>query len=137
MARAPWEVTTLVSCLPVLVLGMGAALAHMIHADQVDARDLAFCMARQETAVMATSAGPDEVVAAGPVCTDQDLGADQEEFPSRDRLAEVKPVASGLAASGRRVSRRALRAAGVRGSNAELGSMARIFAVDNGAAPPA
>lgn len=33
VTRAPWEVTTLVSCLPVLVLGMGAALAHMLHAD--------------------------------------------------------------------------------------------------------
>ena len=33
MARAPWPVTTLVSCLPVLVLGMGTALAHMLRAD--------------------------------------------------------------------------------------------------------
>ena len=31
--HAPWGVTTAVSCLPVLVLGMGAALAHMIRAD--------------------------------------------------------------------------------------------------------
>ena len=28
-ARAPWAITTIVSCLPVLVLGMGTALAHM------------------------------------------------------------------------------------------------------------
>ncbi len=33
MARAPWPVTTIVSCLPVLVLGMGTALAHMLCAD--------------------------------------------------------------------------------------------------------
>ena len=33
MARAPWPVTTIVSCLPVLVLGMGTALAHMLRAD--------------------------------------------------------------------------------------------------------
>jgi hypothetical protein len=33
MTRAPWPVTTLVSCLPVLVLGMGTALAHMLRAD--------------------------------------------------------------------------------------------------------
>ena len=33
MARAPWAITTLVSCLPVLVLGMGTALAHMLRAD--------------------------------------------------------------------------------------------------------
>ena len=30
MARAPWPITTLVSCLPVLVLGMGTALTHML-----------------------------------------------------------------------------------------------------------
>jgi len=35
--RAPWAITTLVSCLPVLVLGMGAALAHMLHADTAQA----------------------------------------------------------------------------------------------------
>ena len=32
-ARAPWPITTIVSCLPVLVLGMGTALAHMLRAD--------------------------------------------------------------------------------------------------------
>jgi len=33
MARAPWAITTVVSCLPVLVLAMGTALAHMLRAD--------------------------------------------------------------------------------------------------------
>ena len=33
MARAPWAITTIVSCLPVLVMGMGTALAHMLRAD--------------------------------------------------------------------------------------------------------
>ena len=33
MTRAPWEVTTLVSCLPVLVLGLGSALAHLLRSD--------------------------------------------------------------------------------------------------------
>ncbi len=37
IAHAPWWVTTLVSCLPVLVVGFGAGLAHMIHADRVAA----------------------------------------------------------------------------------------------------
>jgi hypothetical protein len=32
-AQAPWPITTIVSCLPVLVLGMGTALAHMLRAD--------------------------------------------------------------------------------------------------------
>lgn len=31
--RAPWQVTTLVASLPVLVLGLGTALAHMLRAD--------------------------------------------------------------------------------------------------------
>jgi hypothetical protein len=32
MTAAPWPITTAVACLPVAVLGMGAALAHLIHA---------------------------------------------------------------------------------------------------------
>jgi hypothetical protein len=31
VTRAPWLITTLVSCLPVVVLGCGAALAHLLH----------------------------------------------------------------------------------------------------------
>jgi hypothetical protein len=31
MTAAPWWITTLVACLPVAVLGMGAALAHLMH----------------------------------------------------------------------------------------------------------
>ncbi|WP_416902037.1 ABC transporter permease [Micromonospora echinospora] len=34
ITAAPWWITTLVACLPVAVLGMGAALAHLMHADQ-------------------------------------------------------------------------------------------------------
>ncbi|MFG1901525.1 ABC transporter permease [Micromonospora carbonacea] len=34
VTSAPWWITTLVACLPVAVLGMGAALAHLMHADQ-------------------------------------------------------------------------------------------------------
>jgi hypothetical protein len=33
VTHAPWWITTAVACLPVAVLGMGAALAHLIHAD--------------------------------------------------------------------------------------------------------
>ena len=28
---APWQITAAVSCIPVAVLGMGAALAHLMH----------------------------------------------------------------------------------------------------------
>ncbi len=31
VTSAPWQITTVVACLPVAVLGMGAALAHLIH----------------------------------------------------------------------------------------------------------
>ena len=31
VTHAPWQITTVVACLPVAVLGMGAALAHLIH----------------------------------------------------------------------------------------------------------
>jgi hypothetical protein len=31
MTTAPWQITTVVACLPVVVLGMGAALAHLVH----------------------------------------------------------------------------------------------------------
>jgi hypothetical protein len=41
MTRAPWAITTIVSCLPVLVLGMGTALAHMLRvgAETMDVPD--------------------------------------------------------------------------------------------------
>ena len=39
VTRAPWTVTTIVSCLPVLVLAMGTALAHMLRADAADGPD--------------------------------------------------------------------------------------------------
>src|SRR5260370_20031109 len=38
-ARAPWPVTLIVSCLPVLVLAMGTTLAHMLRADAGTAAD--------------------------------------------------------------------------------------------------
>ncbi|GAA3603571.1 hypothetical protein GCM10022223_19020 [Kineosporia mesophila] len=31
MTKAPWPIVALVACLPVIVLGMGAALAHLVH----------------------------------------------------------------------------------------------------------
>ena len=32
-AKAPWVITTIISCLPVPVLTMGTTLAHMLQAD--------------------------------------------------------------------------------------------------------
>src|ERR1019366_8978035 len=37
-SHAPWGITTAVSCLPVLVLGMGAALAHLLRGDEPSPR---------------------------------------------------------------------------------------------------
>ena len=48
--RALWPITTLVSCLPALILGMGTALAHMLRADANTAAD-----------------GPDNAGTTGPV----------------------------------------------------------------------
>lgn len=33
MGRAPWQITTIVACLPVAVLGMGAALHHLVRSE--------------------------------------------------------------------------------------------------------
>ena len=44
-----------------------------------------------------------------------------------DRLAEAQAVAAQLTATGQRISRRALRQAGIHGSNADLGLIARIL----------
>jgi hypothetical protein len=35
LTAAPWQITTAVSCLPVIVLGLGAALAHLLHNDDI------------------------------------------------------------------------------------------------------
>jgi hypothetical protein len=37
--RAPWPVTVLVSCLPVIVLGFGAGLTHLLRADEAEQED--------------------------------------------------------------------------------------------------
>jgi hypothetical protein len=112
--RAPWGVTTAVACLPVLMLGMAAGLAHMIRADVLAAREAA------------ESCRPPLLEGvADPACG-----------ISAGRLAEVRSVAARLAVRGQRVSRRNLRTAGVRGSNAELGLLARLAGASVGEAPP-
>ena len=102
--RAPWGITTAVACMPVLILGMAAALAHLISSDS--------------SAVGRTG----QLDAADP--------ADRSEDPIRlvraERLAQGRAAAAQLVAAGQRVSRRTLRAAGMRGSNVELGTLARL-----------
>ena len=156
MTRAPWAVTTFVSCLPVLVLGMGTALAHMLRADAeaVDAAD-------RETGPPAVSrplvrssqdqarpgrTRPGTVQDRSPV-RDQngqrpgpqaDSGVTEPRFQAADfQVEQARVVARGLAAAGKPVSRRALRCGGVRGSNEALNALARILNSEMaGAAPP-
>ena len=37
ITEAPWWITTIVACLPVVVFGMGAVLAHLLHLDATEA----------------------------------------------------------------------------------------------------
>jgi len=115
ITRAPWTVTTAVSCLPVLVLGMGTALAHLLHADNRHTR-------RAEHAT--------------PPGQDQDAGKTDHVGPGTDQVArrslverhaDAATTAALLTAAGQRVSRRTLRAAGMHGSNADLGALARML----------
>jgi hypothetical protein len=105
VTHAPWGVTTAVSCIPVLVLGMGAALAHLLRSD-AHGRD------QVQTAVCA---------ACGAGRADRSV-----DVVPPDRLAEAESAAERLIAAGEQVSRRSLRRAGLHGSNADLGILARI-----------
>jgi hypothetical protein len=108
ITRAPWEVTTAVACLPVLVLGMGSALAHLLRSDIV------------------TAPAPGRLGGDGPgstVASDHDV----RHLPSRERIRDAYAAAARLMASGQHVSRRTLRSAGLHGSNAELGTVARLI----------
>src|SRR5205823_8859656 len=146
MTRAPWAITTIVSCLPVLVLGMGTALAHMLRADAetTDATD--------------GGTGPPSTLRSmswSPADQDRpDRGrprTDQDRSPIRDQYGEtpgsqrggdatrpgfhadraqadlVCDIARRLTAAGKRVSRRALRNGGARGSNEALNALARVI----------
>jgi hypothetical protein len=143
-ARAPWPVTTIVSCLPVVVLAMGTALAHMLRADAHTAAD-----------------GPDDNGTAGPVASrsrawsaedraglvrDQAAGqptsgagppaktrtvpkavhgtADRTWTQTLPETDQMRLIASRLVAAGKHVSRRALRSEGIKGSNQALNALA-------------
>lgn len=118
--RAPWLITTAVSCLPVLVLGMGAALAHLLRDDT------------RSTA----AAGPAAPQSAGQAHHHDHACRDRAtEIAGGERLARAQAAARRLAAAGQSVSRRSLRAAGVRGSNASLGALARALGTSPWQAP--
>ncbi len=149
MARAPWAITTVVSCLPVLVLGMGTALAHMLRAD-ADARDTPdgqagpsatlWSLARpaqdqardqqRPDAGADRSAGQDQ---NGSASRSQDSGITRPVLrPVQSQIDQARTVARELAPAGRAVSRRVLRRAGVRGSNETLNALARTINAELG-----
>ena len=124
MARAPWAITTVVSCLPVLVLAMGTALAHMLRADAGTrdtpdgqagpsatlqsltrpAQDQATDQQRPDAAADRSAGQDQKGSASGP----QDSGITRPVLrPVPSQTDQARTAARELAATGRTVSRRA------------------------------
>ena len=143
-ARAPWPVTTIVSCLPVLVLAMGTALAHMLRADADTAADAAD-NGTGDQQYRGPQPGPprtrqvpaqDQAAPQAPLAgTGPSAGtrtAPQQDHDSRaaaipSGIGQARVAASRLTAAGRPVSRRALRSEGIKGSNQALNALARTI----------
>jgi hypothetical protein len=144
-ARAQWPVTTIVSCLPVLVLAMGTTLAHMLRADAGAAADAPdhgtggpavsrspawsagdqAGAAQDQAAPMAPLAGPGPP-ARTRSAPQQDPGARAATaIPSG--IGQARVAAGRLTAAGKPVSRRALRSEGIKGSNQALNALARTI----------
>ncbi len=158
MARAPWAVTTVVSCLPVLVLAMGTALAHMVRADAnaeatdtPDSRTAPPAVLRFLSWSSEDLGGPDrrrpEADRDGPARRDQSVpGPGPQDSPgitgsgprpAQPQLERARMVARRLAAAGKPVSRRALRSGGVKGSNEALSALAHIINAERAGVPAA
>ena len=140
--RAPWAITTIVSCLPVLVLAMGTALAHMLRADAAAVQDdKTGGPATLRFTVGQASPHKDQISDRGtlprpgpPAGTNKFRRQDHEaaELTTRPTARPVQPktdqarlIARRLYAAGKPVSRRALRNNGVKGSNESLNALAR------------
>jgi hypothetical protein len=133
-ARAPGPVTTIVSCLPVLVLAMGTTLAHMLghdagsgHGTKGPARDRSPARSHEDQA----GSSPDQIAGArtpagtATVPRQDHHPGPRTKVPSQTETDQARLIASRLAAAGKPVSRRALRNGGVKGSNAALNAVAR------------
>jgi hypothetical protein len=144
-ARAPWPVTTIVSCLPVLVLAMGTTLAHMLRADAGTAADTPdhgtggpavsrspAWSAADQAGVVQDQAAP-QAPLAGSSPSARTRPAPQLEHDARaataipSGISQARAAASRLTAAGKPVSRRALRSEGIRGSNQALNVLARTI----------
>ena len=157
IVRAPWEVTTVVACLPVLVLGMGSALAHLLRSDASLANARAqfealqtgdYKRTRQRWPDSLNQGQPGLNAHVAPVWSDRSaepalvqhhdgargtqepswplVGVLTARPPARMWPSEAYTAAARVIASGQRVSRRSLRSAGLHGSNADLGMLARL-----------
>jgi hypothetical protein len=145
MARAPWAITTIVSCLPVLVLGMGTMLAHMLRADAEAAGTPSSRTGQpavmQSSAWSSDQAGPGrrgpEAGRGRSVRQDQNAPTPRSQRghgttgpgsrPAQPQVDQARAIAQRLAAAGKPVSRRALRSGGVTGSNEALNALARMI----------
>jgi hypothetical protein len=147
VTRAPVFITTLVSCLPVLVLGMGTALAHMLREDAA-AADRARPDAPGPAARAVPTRSPDQQSGDQPNQNPPDKTATEDhrpgqtvtpplcdghgvaEYPapaphsSESDIDHARIIARELAGAGQPVSRRARRSRGVRGSNQALNALA-------------
>jgi len=156
MTRAPWAITTAVSCLLVLVLGMGTALAHMLRADAeaMEAPDSRTGPPAAPRSLPWSAEDQDRPDRPRPQ-TDRDRSLSRDQTgekpgPQRSRgvtgpdfpaappqVDQARVVARRLAAAGKPVLRRALRCGGVRGSNETLNALTRMINSEiPGPAPP-
>ena len=161
VSRAPWPITTIVSCLPVLVLGMGTALAHMLRADATEMQQSgtggpALAQAsRDQCREDQTRPGQGQTVSDGPPAGSNPSfqagpppgrtygrpGATATAPAAgtvRQEIDQARLIARRLVAAGKPISRRALRNAGLKGSNEALNALARTINTElTGPAPQA
>jgi hypothetical protein len=152
-ARAPWPVTTIVSCLPVLVLAMGTALAHMLRADAGTAADPPGnrtpgpatprssdrpCDDQAAPRAPLPASGPSAPSAGTRTAPQQDHDARAAAL-SLPGIGQARQAASRLTAAGKPVTRRTLRSEGIRGSNQALNALTHMTNAElaGGAALPA
>jgi len=152
ITRAPWGVTTLVSCLPVLVLGMGTALAHMLREDAAAGHAQTGTPGPATRVPLAWSPAaqpgdqpdqdPPDRTASRPRPQGRTRTPPRRDGrPSGEPAAPVthtaepgiehaRAIAGELARAGQRVSRRALRSRGVTGSNEALSALALTLSAE-------
>jgi hypothetical protein len=131
-ARAPWPITTIVSCLPVLVLAMGTTLAHMLRADATDSAPDSPAEGPATPPSPADRSGPDTDQAAGSEALTGSGPRTTRPGPraAQQQLDHARLIGLKLAATGKLVSRRALRSNGVKGSNEALNALARRISAE-------